>query len=56
MPGLVPDIHVLAAFAGVKDVDGRDEPGHDASLACTTYLSRPANDAFRRVDRLRASG
>jgi hypothetical protein len=27
MPGLVPGIHVSAAF-GKKDVDGRDEPGH----------------------------
>jgi len=27
MPGLVPGIHVLAALK--KDVDGRDEPGHD---------------------------
>jgi len=30
MPGLVPGIHVLAAFAASKDVDGRDKPGHDA--------------------------
>jgi len=28
MPGLVPGIHVLAAFKK-EDVDGRDEPGHD---------------------------
>ena len=27
MPGLVPGIHVWTA---VKDVDGRDKPGHDA--------------------------
>jgi len=27
MPGLVPGIHVLAPRQ--KDVDGRDEPGHD---------------------------
>jgi hypothetical protein len=27
MPGLVPGIHVLAA--SIKDVDGRDKPGHD---------------------------
>jgi hypothetical protein len=26
MPGLVPGIHVLQRK---KDVDGRDEPGHD---------------------------
>jgi len=29
MPGLVPGIHVSAPK---KDVDGRDEPGHDAVL------------------------
>jgi hypothetical protein len=28
MPGLVPGIHVLAKQIK-KDVDGRDEPGHD---------------------------
>jgi hypothetical protein len=28
MPGLVPGIHVFKQF-GRKDVDGRDEPGHD---------------------------
>ncbi len=28
MPGLVPGIHVLTAL-NRKDVDGRDEPGHD---------------------------
>ncbi|TXJ25420.1 MAG: hypothetical protein E6Q28_04210 [Afipia sp.] len=28
MPGLVPGIHVLG-FRHAKDVDGRDEPGHD---------------------------
>jgi hypothetical protein len=27
MPGLVPGIHAL--LAAKKDVDGRDEPGHD---------------------------
>ena len=30
MPGLVPGIHVLAAS---KDVDGRDQPGHDPKIA-----------------------
>ena len=29
MPGLVPGIHVFAAVVSVKDVDGRDKPGHD---------------------------
>jgi hypothetical protein len=28
MPGLVPGIHVLLPYR-VKDVDGRDKPGHD---------------------------
>jgi hypothetical protein len=28
MPGLVPGIHVFLR-AAQKDVDGRDEPGHD---------------------------
>jgi hypothetical protein len=28
MPGLVPGIHVFSSFEQ-KDVDGRDEPGHD---------------------------
>jgi hypothetical protein len=31
MPGLVPGIHVLTAIASRKDVDGRDEPGHDGN-------------------------
>ena len=30
MPGLVPGIHVLLSTA-TKDVDGRDEPGHDGT-------------------------
>jgi hypothetical protein len=30
MPGLVPGIHVLLSTRWTKkDVDGRDEPGHD---------------------------
>ena len=28
MPGLVPGIHVFLTYC-VKDVDGRDRPGHD---------------------------
>jgi len=28
MPGLVPGIHVFPS-SWTKDVDGRDEPGHD---------------------------
>jgi hypothetical protein len=30
MPGHVPGIHVFLLFIAVKDVDGRDKPGHDA--------------------------
>jgi hypothetical protein len=29
MPGLVPGIHVFLSST-MKDVDGRDKPGHDA--------------------------
>jgi hypothetical protein len=29
MPGLVPGIHVLPKSRWFKNVDGRDEPGHD---------------------------
>ncbi|TSJ63775.1 hypothetical protein FO470_00235 [Starkeya sp. 3C] len=33
MPGRVPGIHALAAaWYWGKDVDGRDEPGHDVRL------------------------
>jgi hypothetical protein len=31
MPGLVPGIHVFSAYS-IKDVEGRDEPGHDEKL------------------------
>ena len=33
MPGFMPGIHVLRP-CDKKDVDGRDEPGHDAVLNC----------------------
>jgi hypothetical protein len=37
MPGLVLGIHV---FAGKKDVDGRDEPGHEkATIGHTIKIS-----------------
>jgi len=29
MPGLVPGIHVFRRLQPLKDVDGRDKPGHD---------------------------
>jgi hypothetical protein len=33
MPGLVPGIHDLLSF--IKDVDGRDKPGHDGLVGYT---------------------
>src|SRR5258708_3256056 len=44
MPGLVPGIHVFATLRK-KDVDGRDEPGHDGdgrnnSLATSVFSSQ----------------
>jgi hypothetical protein len=30
MPALVAGIHVFECAKGLKDVDGRDKPGHDA--------------------------
>jgi hypothetical protein len=32
MPELVPGIHVFLVSIKGKDVNGRDEPGHDALL------------------------
>jgi D-alanyl-D-alanine dipeptidase len=29
MPGLVPGIHVFLQIRIIKDVDGRDKPGHN---------------------------
>jgi hypothetical protein len=29
MPGFMPGIHVFLAACTIKDVDGRDKPGHD---------------------------
>jgi hypothetical protein len=37
MPGLVPGIHVFASHRK-KDVDGRDEPGHDELIYQTESL------------------
>jgi hypothetical protein len=31
MPGLVPGIYVFGSRS-IKDVDGRDEPGHDVAM------------------------
>jgi hypothetical protein len=37
MPGLVPGIHVLHR-GSKKDVDGRDEPGHDEKASQLAQL------------------
>ena len=39
MPGLVPGIHVFASLSK-KDVDGRDEPGHDVPPQVFSIPSR----------------
>jgi hypothetical protein len=46
MPGLVPGIHVLLA-PSKKDVDGRDEPGHDDSFSSQA----PRSTALRSVSK-----
>jgi hypothetical protein len=38
MPGLVPGIHVLVPITRVKDVDGRDKPGHDDMEGSASFL------------------
>jgi hypothetical protein len=43
MPGLVPGIHALA---NIKDVDGRDKPGHDNS---ERFAMRQARLTLRAV-------
>src|SRR5450830_493683 len=37
MPGLVPGIHVFLQMQHVKDVDGRDKPGHDDLMGHRVY-------------------
>src|SRR5712692_6343237 len=48
MPGFVPGIHVL--LAAIKDVDGRDKPGHDerqARVSTNMTIALPAAAARR---------
>jgi hypothetical protein len=40
-PGIVAGIHVFLAGFQLKDVDGRDEPGHDS------YLKMNSNRGWR---------
>src|SRR5437879_10794898 len=42
MPGLVPGIHVFLAVS--KNVDGRDEPGHDGDGGTTEHLTMSIAD------------
>jgi hypothetical protein len=44
MPGLVPGILVLLLLRK-KDVDGRDEPGHDEKASHRTLMVRSAATA-----------
>jgi hypothetical protein len=46
MPGLVPGIHVLKQIK--KDVDGRDEPGHDGGHFRSKYLCSPVSTSSPR--------
>jgi hypothetical protein len=39
MPGLVPGIHVFASTT-MKDVDGRDKPGHDGEIFAALLARR----------------
>ena len=45
MPGLVPGIHVLTVLPR-KDVDGRDEPGHDNGYAANNRKRPMQNTPF----------
>jgi hypothetical protein len=47
MPGLVPGIHVFLSCE-TKDVDGRDEPGHDGLLKPKPELRRLRLKLFRQ--------
>jgi hypothetical protein len=49
MPALVADIHVLRQ---VRDVDGRDEPGHDDAVSHPFNIAHPdfANQGTNRYD------
>ena len=62
MPGLVPGIHVFHRAASLRDVDGRDKPGHDEkkadrrgetmSIADKLVLQRQHHLKWRSFDRL----
>src|ERR1700730_9547652 len=46
MPGLVPGIHVFLAL-GSKNVDGRDQPGHDDLYCSHQHLAAGEGGGFR---------
>jgi hypothetical protein len=50
MPGLVPGIHVLNR-GHIKDVDGRDKPGHDDVDGFTRFARGGRGTQTRRFTR-----
>jgi hypothetical protein len=48
MPGLVPGIHVLDPWSK-KDVDGRDEPGHDEIERASRLVLLRVEQRHRRI-------
>ena len=48
MPGLVPGIHVLLSHR-VKDVDGRDKPGHDEEALVVPMLRQRQPEHLRQI-------
>jgi hypothetical protein len=50
MPGLVPGIHVLRP-PSKKDVDGRDEPGHDRMVTPVNHFPSFRPTSFSRLPR-----
>jgi hypothetical protein len=47
MPALVAGIHVLNPFE-IKDVDGRDKPGHDGGAAISRAAMMSGRPGFHR--------
>jgi N-acetylglucosamine-6-phosphate deacetylase len=46
MPGLVPGIHDYHLH-GIKDVDGRDKPGHDDLVKASGFVEFYRNNGKR---------
>lgn len=45
MVGLVPPIHLFIHDGGIKDVGGRDKPGHDEFMASPSYMQLALDEA-----------